>query len=165
MFNEKEYLKIYDKYYERIYRYCLSVLDETSAEEVTNDVMITLYEKWDELEKGEAIEHWLFRTARIILIRKRTLLQKDAVRSEMLKSYLGDLIIDEDPIEINVEAELRRIASLLPLKLRMIFLLRSVERLTINQIAEKMGITYSNAYINLRKAQNMAKDIIEKEYR
>ena len=165
MFNEKEYLKIYDKYYTKIYKYCLTVLDETGAEEVTNDVMITLYKKWDELVKGEKIEHWLFRTARISLLRKKALMEKEAVREGKIKNALLQTNFTEELQNINVEEELRKIASLLPLKLRMILLLRSLEKLTIMQIVDRMGITYSDAYINLKKAQEMAKKIIEKEYR
>lgn len=64
---EMTYTEIYELYYDRIFKYCLSRLESNimSAEDITSEVFCELFLQWDEVKQRprEAILSWLYKTA------------------------------------------------------------------------------------------------------
>lgn len=75
MVDNAEFDAIYVEYKGQISRYCYLKLGSISmarelAEEAANDVFMTLYERWDDLDRGDKLRAWLYKTAQNTVLNK-----------------------------------------------------------------------------------------------
>lgn len=76
--NLNDYEGIVREHSPAIYRYCLFKLnnDSASAEDVTSEVMLLLFRKWNTLDTAGNIRAWLYRAADNLIMRKRSEIHK-----------------------------------------------------------------------------------------
>lgn len=107
------YTEIYQRYYDRIFKYCLTRLENNImyAEDITSDVFLELFTKWDEIKQRprEAILSWLYKTAFNMISehrrsKDRLIVSMDAENNrELLEMSLANQVCT-----IDVESESRR---------------------------------------------------------
>ena len=94
-----EFDSLYVSYRGQITKYCLYKLSSLPmareiAEECANDVFMILFDKWDEIERGDGIRAWLYRTADNVV--------RNKLRAE--KRRTPDEYIEEVEVPDSVEA-------------------------------------------------------------
>ncbi len=163
MFDQEKYNSIVKDNYTRIYRYCLSRLSyiKQDAEEATEDAMITLFLKWDSLDVEDNIAAWLFRAADNHI--KRIIKKKTSEKAvEELGGNISTNANEEESEEIRrlieditYKQKLDEILNDLPPDLRELFVLRFIERLSLQEIEEKTGTPISTAWLRIEKIKKL----------
>jgi RNA polymerase sigma-70 factor (ECF subfamily) len=127
----------------------------SELEDATQEVFIVVARKLDDLDDGVSVRSWLYGIARRVASSQR---RRAHVRREQLT--------DEPPASVDAarqhdDAERREALGLLqtvlerlPEEQRMAFVLREVEQLTIQEVADAMGCPLQTAYSRVRVAKD-----------
>jgi RNA polymerase sigma-70 factor (ECF subfamily) len=157
MGSERANTLFYNRYHDQIYLYVLNTYAKCveDAEEITNDVFLSAFQKMGQLNNYWATQTWLIKIARNASIdfyrnpANQYLLQQDNI--EPLDDY--------DDIEAPVgESALEVLACLEPLDKDCI-VLHDLDGFSCKQIAERKGLTVDNVY----KIRERAKAKLRKE--
>ena len=157
-----------------IFRYCLTRLNNNhhDAEEVTSNVMFTLFLKWDKLKKDN-ITAWLYRAADIHVRNFHKKMKRELKRASYSFDE-DDKFFENYPVYDNYsllsEKDLHRLISDIYDKLtaeeRNLYDLRYRQRLTLKEIARKLNLPYSTLYDKNRvlksKLETYIKEIADK---
>lgn len=166
MFDELIFEKLVELHGSALYRYCLvgTSFDVHLADEVYNDSLVILFEKWDSLDKKKGIRTWLYRTADHLILRAR---RKKAKQLKKLSSFedlteaeLGGKTDEYFALSTIPENSVDRIMEALPQELREAFKLRFLEKLSIREVAERVGLSYTALRMRLIKAEKLARQEI-----
>ena len=159
--NIEKYNQIVESKYSKLLKYCLLRLSfvKPDAEEVTDDVFVTLFLKWDELDLSDNISAWLYRVADNCI--KRFIAKKS--RDESLNDHMETIEQfnnSEDEIaelieQISYKQKLDEIIGMLPENLKDIFVYRFIEEKTLQEIEKLTGIPYSTVRLRIKKAKSM----------
>lgn len=154
---EKELFEmIIRRYNQRLYRIGMSVLnDEQEAEDAMQSTYISAYENLSRFEGRSSFGTWL---TRIML--NQCYSQKRKLKKTSLEIDLHDAILNtKTPANILMNKELNRTLedaiSLLPEKYRLVFMLREIEGLSVQETAESLNIEDSNVKVRLNRAKAM----------
>ena len=154
---EKELFEmIIRRYNQRLYRIGMSVLnDEHEAEDAMQSTYISAYENLSRFEGRSLFGTWL---TRIML--NQCYSQKRKLKKAALEIDLHDGILNtKTPANILMNKELNRTLedaiSLLPEKYRLVFMLREIEGLSVQETAESLNIEDSNVKVRLNRAKVM----------
>lgn len=161
-----DYNDTYKKYYNLIYKYCLSKLynDQYSAEEATAETFIALYNKWNIIHKDNIL-NWLYKAAGycIKVIKKKYSDDHKAVIS--LDLYEDTLFSDmPESIEINPESVYQMMLMIkneLDMEYQLLFQYRYIDNKTLNEIVSLTGIPYSTLRYRLKETERLSKIIIK----
>jgi len=161
LLDENKFTDIVEKYYKQILYYCTGryYIDISDAEEITNDVFIILFRKWDSLAFDE-IRAWLHRTADNLVMhhfRKK----KTRVKTEPLyDNDTEELVADDYEKDIVSEDFVSRILNKLSDEEQKIFECRYITGLTLMEIAKLMGIPYSTVRLRLMGIQKKIRNYL-----
>lgn len=157
MIDIEKYNQIVAHNYTTILKYCLLRLSfvKPNAEEVADDVFITLFLKWDELDLSDNITAWLYRVADNC-IKRYNAKKSDEISLDECKDTIERFNVYEDDIEALIEQitykqELERIISDLPDNLKDIFIYRFVEGKPLQEVEKITGIPYSTVRLRIKK--------------
>ena len=169
-FNRKlTFEDVYVSHYARLHRFARNyVLSDEDAEDIVQDVLGALWEKWPELSRTTHVFAWLFVSVKnkcIDLLRRRTLSQQmyatlQEEHLQRLKFSLQSLeALEQNPISVEeVEQIVHSALEILPERCREIFIKNKFEEKKFKQIAEELNISVSTvdsqmsiAYKKLRK--------------
>ena len=139
----------------KLYRFALSFMgNREEAEDVTQDVLLKLWNQKDKLSSYLNIEAWCMR-----LIKNQSL---DRLKSSQFKTRAFVAVpdveaSDKDPYQ-RVELEnslknLRRFIDALPVKQKQIIHLRDVEGFSYQEIADIMEVDQATVKVNLFRAR------------
>jgi len=149
--------------------------DATEAEDILQDVMITLYKKIGTFEGKSSFSTWVYRvTLNAFLMHKRK------QRSQRLYS-LGDMPFEaytetmnqDDDAEMcpyshvlsnEYHFKLERALAELPKGYRDVFLMRSREDLSIEEVSERMGLSSAAVKSRSHRARQFLKDRLSTNY-
>ena len=171
MVDNDEFDAIYVKYKGQIHRYCYVKLGSVSmgrelAEEAANDVFMALYERWDELDRGEGLRAWLYKTAQNVVLNKLRIERRRASQE-----YIEDFAVQDklDAMAVTDEyfaADLdeRRFAEYMKSRLAdeeyALFCERFIKKRTYDAIAKESGAAYSTVRLrSLRLERTVRKEI------
>ncbi|MFD2743682.1 MULTISPECIES: RNA polymerase sigma factor [Sphingobacterium] len=147
---------IFQRNWERLYRLAYHLLkDNDDAQDVVQEVFINIWDRRHELQIHANIDHYLFGAVRYkTLTRLQTKLSYNK-RNIPLENALVDSFAEAvDPILVQeLQEEIDRQVKLLPEKMRQVFYLRTVECLSIPQIAEKLLISEATVKNHLAAAR------------
>lgn len=125
---------IIKKYYKEIYLYCSGRLDKSIAEDITQEVFLTLYEKINLIKFSKSVHSWLYKTAENKIrnyIRKNS--RETPVESEKLDipetGVSPETAFDNSFKEILGEAEYKLVKSFY------------LDGMTVGDISEKLHIS------------------------
>lgn len=147
-----------------ILKYCLIKLnnDYHVASDVTQEVMITLFKKWQSLKKDN-ITAWLYRTADNHIKRYYTKLKKDKqyVIFDCEQQSVQQFENEKMKLETGIYKYIHKIYKSLDDDEKILFTYRYQQDLTLREISKIMNIPYSTLYDKLRKLKGKIETIIK----
>ena len=154
---EKELFEmIIRRYNQRLYRVGMSVLnDEQEAEDAMQSAYISAYENLSKFEGRSSFGTWL---TRIMLNQcysqqrklKRTVLEIDPHDGNLNTKTPANILMNKE-----LNRTLENAVSSLPEKYRLVFVLREVEGLSVQETAEALNIDDSNVKVRLNRGKAM----------
>ena len=174
MFDNEKFEYIVEKYKQEIYDYCCHKLKDNIplADESTRDVFLTLFKKWDNLEVGEYIRAWLYRTADNCILHNASKNKKYyshivSLEEGLEKHDIAHLIYYDEYFAFDPAQEdkyIEQIMEVLPEEYKIIFKYRYIEKKTINETSKLVGIPYASLYLRLTKIESIVRDEIKKNF-
>ena len=164
--NSSALKKIYKFYGSRIFFFINSYThNKEITEELVQDVFIKLWNKREKLDTSKSIKNYIYTIAKhsvIDFIRKNSvkIFSIDSIpESEFSTNNIGEenMLYDEE------ERLIKEAIERLSLRKREVFELHRIERLTYNQIADRLGISVSAVEKNISSAlKDIRKYLIKK---
>lgn len=161
--DEIAFERLFDRYQSRVLYYLRGIVGRTEAEDVLQRVWLTVYRKVGGLEQPEAFRSWLYRIARnaaISRLRKR----RDRVPLDSAAAH-EELVVEpgvdeeEGLPEADIDA-LRAALEELSDDHREAIVLRYVEELSYQQIAEVVGAPVGTVRSRLHYAKRALADVL-----
>ena len=157
MFTDTQKMEIYRDYHGKVFGYIISKVNDTvTAEDLTSDIFVKIYEKLDSFDETKAsLSTWIYTIARNTLT--------DHYRTRKLYEEIPETVPDGSSVEEEVcsgemlEA-LAKALKTLDERERDIIILRFYSGRTLKDIAAQMNISY--AYVKV--LQNKALDRLKK---
>lgn len=145
---------IYRDYHSKVFGYLVSrVNDHHVAEDLTSDIFVKIYEKFDSFDQRKAsLSTWIYTIARNTLI--------DHYRTQRVFEEVPETLSDGYSVEDEICSgemleELVKALEALDKRERDIIILRFYSGKTLKEIAAKMGISY--AYIKVLQNKALEK--------
>lgn len=158
---KNEFLRLYDRYYDAIFRYCAHRLfDRDAAEDMTSRVFCKALEKFGKFKGNEKqFLGWVYRIANNEIV---SMLRKEKARFKALKSVA---LAGSTETNSNAERiETLRIALLkLKPKYQEVVVIRYFEGLSGEQIAEMLGKKAGTIRSRLKRAIDRLKELMVAE--
>lgn len=148
------------RYESRIYRFVLKLLKSAElAEEITQDIFITLWESRAELENIDSLSAWLFTVSRN---RAFNALKDIAARHLREEKYAmmaaGEVDGEQEILYRDLQQAMAGFVDALPPKRKEIFRLKTEQGLTTEEISQQLNISphtvknqLSQSYLTLRR--------------
>lgn len=153
---------IYNKYKKPLYYYVLKMVNDTMlAEDIIQNVFLSLYENIESIKKKNSVSFWLFKNARNKVymhyrsnsVRKMTELDEELADSEDIeKSYERQELKDIISEELNNLSDAQK----------EIFILREYSELSYKELASLLDIDENNVKARLFKARKNLIERVEK---
>lgn len=173
-----EFARLVEAYSAQIYRLALKILGDTQdAEDVLQNTFLKALQNLPTFEGRSSLSTWLYRIAvneSLMLIRKRrpeVQVSAGDSDSEEDEDYLPVQFVDWTtiPEEAMLSSEavtyLDQAIQRLPPKLRLVFLLRDVEGLSIRETSETLGLTETAVKTRLLRARLFLREQLSDYYR
>ncbi|MDD5085241.1 MAG: sigma-70 family RNA polymerase sigma factor [Candidatus Omnitrophica bacterium] len=159
--NRNAYSEIVRKYEARVRGYCLAMLSNpTLAQDAAQDIFIKAYQALDKFRAGSSFSTWLYRIAAnhcVDVLRKAS--RRKTESWEALLEREGEkveaLFISSQNTERAAENNelITKILSYLPERHRTIIVLREVQRLSYEELAEVLKCSIDAVKARLRRAR------------
>jgi RNA polymerase sigma-70 factor (ECF subfamily) len=163
--NEAAFNLLVRKYQNKIYWYARRMLgNHSDADEVTQEVLITLYEKLNTFKFESSLSTWIYKITNsktLNLIRKQKVREFMSLDKIFNKSASDDIINDFENAE-KLEL-LEKALKQIPPKQREVFVLRHFEELSYNEIAEITGKAVGTLKANYFHALKKITELINNE--
>ncbi|OGU58386.1 MAG: hypothetical protein A2X64_03530 [Ignavibacteria bacterium GWF2_33_9] len=138
-----------------IYRFCMRILnDEQTAKDAFQETFVRIYEHRASFN-GTNFEAWLYTTARNTCI--------NYIRKRKRTSSLGELDFGYVPTKytkIGIREHIEEMLDKLPLTLKEAVVLRDMQDLTYQDIADVLGIDLSLAKVRVHRARLKLKELL-----
>ncbi|MEO0480839.1 MAG: RNA polymerase sigma factor [Planctomycetota bacterium] len=159
--------QIVERHHATVYGLAFSMLrSREDAEETTQDTFVKLFRARDSFDLSRRLEPWLLRiagnTCRDQLRRRKVERRVVATEADQLAHLLVD---DSAPVAERREATRQAVrleVDRLSDRLRMPLVLRYVEGLNNQQIADALGISVSNVKVRMARAKDLLQGRLEK---
>jgi RNA polymerase sigma-70 factor, ECF subfamily len=167
---------LYHRYSDRLYSYLKLLLsgslEQSQVDDLFQETWICVFRERSRftIREGGSFAGWLFRVGHNFAI--------SAIRRTRHTSSLDDLYMDEatisaisvEPIEMSfgslttedVMEKVLHVVAELPLMLKEVFLLIEFDHLSLDQAAESLGITKTNAKVRLFRARRAIREKLSK---
>jgi len=173
--NQDAYVELTERYTEKVFNLAFRFTrNEEDAEEVMQDVFVTVYRKLDAFEGKSAFSSWLYRVTAntaLMLIRKRKqnqTISMEEVSAQVKESWTGDSSANCDVNYISSRHELRAnlegAIAKLPEEYRNIFLMRDVDGMSNEEVGEILGMSVAAVKSRLHRARLMLRKKLNKFY-
>jgi len=133
--------------------------DEDEARDVVQDVFLKLWQKRDSLNEIENIEAFAMRMTRnrcLDIVRANRVVPIDADTDRKMKEETVDV---HGQVEISETAiQIRKLINELPDLQRTVMLLRDIEQLEYEEIAERTDLKVNAIRVNLSRARKKVRD-------
>lgn len=152
--DERAYVEVYDRYFGIIYAFSRKMLqDDDQAEDITQDIFLTLYEKMGCL-RVISLRAYLYQSARYALIDHSRKQQSRINYMAGLTDYYaqGVWCTDDTVIENELRSQIEKQIDQLPVKMRTIFELSRKSYLNNKEIAAQVGISEGTVRLQIHHA-------------
>ena len=159
--DEKAFETIFRQHYPMLCRFAAPFLyDAESAEEAVQEVMVTVWEKREQLEIATSLKSYLFGA-----VHKHCLnwIKHDQVKARYRQETLATAPLAEAPdgFASELEQQISRAIQKLPEERRKVFLLSREEGLKYREIADKLGISIKTVENQMGKALRFLREELQ----
>jgi RNA polymerase sigma-70 factor (ECF subfamily) len=163
------------RYSEKVHNLAMRITrNEEDAEEILQDVFVTVHKKIDKFEGKSAFSSWLYRvTANTAFMKLRKRRQTPSVSLEdfgagVKESWVSkrseDCDVDYISSRHELRGELEEAIERLPEEYRAIFLLRDVDGLSSQEVGEILNISVPAVKSRLHRSRLMLRKKLQKYY-
>jgi len=172
-----EFARLVDAYSNPIYRLGLRMLgNPQDAEDVLQNTFLNVLMHISEFEGRSSLQTWLYRIAAneaLMLIRKRKPemdlegVEAEGSAEDVIPSQFVDwsALPEEELLSGEGKRTLDRAIAQLPESLRIVFILRDVEGLSIKETGEALNLTETNVKTRLLRARLFLREQLSAYYR
>ena len=152
------YEKLMRKYDQRLFRISMSIInDETEARDIMQNTYLNAYLKLPSLQNRSNFSTWITK----ILVNESLLRRKKQLKQR--KELVGKLTDETDtPLKKLLNKELKilleKAIADLPEKYKLVFVMREIEEMSIQETMEVLNLTESNVKIRLSRAKEMLRE-------
>ncbi len=162
--DEKAFELLFYKYYGHLCVYAAKIIsDETSAEEIVQDLFVKLWEKRQQLLIETSINNYLFRSVKNLCF---NYIQHNKTKIQHAKNVLSETesnFSDDDSYpEIDLALRIEESINSLPGKRKEIFRLSRQEGLKYHEIAEKLNISIKTVETQMSLAIKSLREKLKK---
>jgi RNA polymerase sigma-70 factor (ECF subfamily) len=150
------YESIMRRYNQRLFRVARAILkSDTDAEDAVQNAYIQAYLHLGQFEGEAAFSTWLTRIAirEAYLLLRRSRLYASGDMESMFDSSRSDEDPERDVLRFEMRTLIEQAANRLPLKYRLVFMLRDVEELSTAETARCLNISGKNVKVRLHRAR------------
>ena len=169
------YLELIERYTDKAFNLAFRYTrNQEDAEEVLQDVFVTVYNKLGNFEGKAAFSSWLYRitvNTALMLIRKKKqtpTVSVEEIAPQIRESWTGDASENRDVDFISSRHELRaaldEAVGKLPEEYRNIFLLRDVDGLSNQEVSEVLEMSVPAVKSRLHRARLMLRKKLQGYY-
>jgi RNA polymerase sigma-70 factor (ECF subfamily) len=170
--NLNAYVELVDKYTQKVHNLAFRISrNEEDTEEIIQDVFVTVYQKIDKFEGKAAFSSWLYRiTANTAFMKLRKRKQHQVVSIEdAIEGGTDTIIPSADDTNImglthEVREYIEKALDYLPAEYRAIFVLRDVDGMSNQDVAEILGITVPAVKSRLHRSRLMLRKKLQRFY-
>ncbi len=142
--------ELYDHYLTRVYRRVCALVPETDAEDVTQEIFISVARSIGNFRGGSSFSTWLYR---IVKRRVADFYRKRERQVQQVEIETADQVAGENPLGGKAdELLLRQAMRALPETHREIILLRLADGLPFQEVADRLGIKLGAAKVRFYRA-------------
>lgn len=146
------FTELYERYWKALFKTAHNIIqDEAAAQDVVQEVFISLWNRRAEAEIGR-IKPYLQQATRFAVLKAIRAQKTDAQFYERLRESTTELVIEEPLLFKEQQALLKKLVSELPDDCREAFLLSREEQLTYKQIAAHLQISEKTVEKRMSKA-------------
>ncbi|MDR3095024.1 MAG: RNA polymerase sigma-70 factor [Bacteroidales bacterium] len=160
--NHQAFSDLFKRYSQHLYFFCCKSLSKEDAEEITQNVFMTVWENRQNIDPSYSFSSYLFSIAKHQIY--------NAIRSKIVqKSFVEKYLQQTDEIEIPQEYDdtvekmhekLKQGIRNLPDKQREIFMMSRTYRISYKEIAEKLGISENTVDTSIRRSLQVLRRLI-----
>lgn len=166
------YAELVSKYTQKVHNLAFRISrNEEDTEEIVQDVFVTVYNKIDKFEGKAAFSSWLYRiTANTAFMKLRKRKQHQVVSLEDAIEGGTETLIPAalETASMGLQHEIRefveRALEFLPTEYRTIFVLRDVDGLSNQDVADILGITVPAVKSRLHRSRLMLRKRLQRFY-
>lgn len=173
--DELAFQEIMSRYTQKVFNLAMRLTrNQEDAEEVLQDVFVTVYNKIESFEGKSQFSSWLYRvTANTAFMKLRRRKSTESVSFEDLSANVKDNWVGQTPDENNIDYmsikhELRdiieRAVARLPEEYKNIFVLRDIDGLSNEEVAEMMALTVPAVKSRLHRARMLLRRKLQRYY-
>ncbi len=169
--DRQEFARLVDKYSTPLYRLALKMLSNTlDAEDVLQNTFLKAFQHLKEFEGRSSLSTWLYRIAAneaLMLIRRKRpeitfsdTAREDDLEADYEPSQFNDWshLPEDEILTTETRQALDRAIQKLPDILRIVFILRDIEGLSIRETAETLNLTETTIKTRLLRARLRLRD-------
>lgn len=160
------FLELLNRYTQKVHNLAMRITrNPEDAEEVLQDVFVTVYKKIDKFEGKSAFSSWLYRiTVNTSFMKLRKRRQNHSVSLEEISPSVRESWVSDrsDQSDINficsrheLRNELERAVSKLPGEYRVIFVLRDIDGLSNQEVGEILNLSVPAVKSRLHRSRLM----------
>lgn len=144
---------IFDKYYEPLSRFCMRFTnDQADAEEIVQDVFVTLWEKRNQININTSLNAYLYQSVRNKALNFKSHMDvRQAYSDHILATSLNSKVNDEFA-EQELSTMYETALANMPEKRRLVFEMSRNQGLKYAEIADKLNISIKTVEAHLSKA-------------
>lgn len=170
--NNEDFERLYSLYYPKLVRFSKEyILSRSDAENIVQDIFLTIWEQRKKLTDLENVNAFLFRLTKnrcidflrrkVLMEEKQRQIQDVLLKEYQLKLYSIEQFDENNFTEEDIETILQNAIRSLPDKCREIFILSRLEGLKHHEIAEKLNISPSTVNNQISLALKKLKEILK----
>ena len=142
------FTEIFERYSGLLVNHAYKILgNQDEANDIVQDVFLSIWNKRDELIITTSLSSYLYKATKNRVLNHIAHQEVVSRYSNSISSFIDNVYVlaDTNLREKELEAIIAREIALLPEKMREVFLLRKVEELSYEEIADKLNITDKTA--------------------
>lgn len=168
--------KLVDSHSPRLYNLALRILrNSQDAEDAVQETFITALDKLDQFDGRAEFATWLYRigvnTSLMALRKKRSRHRKEeSIEVPQFEDIRSRELMDwaADPAHELLDAEMRETMEAaidkLPAKYRVVFVLRDLEGLSIEETSQTLGLSAANVKVRLMRARLFLREALSQYF-
>lgn len=166
---KQKYALLMRKYNQRLFRICKGYIrDEAEIEDVMQDAYVKAFLNLNKFEKRSQFSTWITRIVINECFQRLRKISKVSRLEENEDTMVVNLTDNQNPETKSLNKELKQLLEQtieqLPEKYRVVFIMREVEKVNIEETSEVLNISESNVKVRLNRAKEMLRTSLMGSY-